>query len=126
MLSIELFSIISVWDILFTEEGISLKIFALSKAFLISLKSSVFKGWEKSKPSIHLGNFIFICSIGNSYKIFEKMFVISSIWRFSQFVGITKVSYLLLKFSASSLVYVESGVEEFKRITKGLFNSFNS
>ena len=76
---------------------------------LISLNTCDFKGWEKSKPSIHLGRFIEICSIGNSYKTLENMLFISLMESSSQFKGITWTLYLELKVLAKEIVSGESG-----------------
>lgn len=51
---------------------------------------------------------------------------ISSIERFSQFIGITLVLYLSDNCATNSCVSVESGFSEFNNIIKGLLSSCNS
>ena len=69
---------------------------------------------------------MFTVSIGNSYKIFPNILLMSSILRLAQSVGITGVWYLSSSFLARLLVYSEYGSSVFKTITKGLLISFNS
>ena len=56
----------------------------------------------------------------------ENILLMSSILKYSQFIGITVVLYFSLNLLASSLVYVEFGSAEFNKMINGLFNAFNS
>ena len=102
--AIEVLDIISVFLIELAHVETSFNTVTFSNASLISLYNSAFKGWVNSNPSIHLGNFIFICSTGNSYRTLENILLISSIVKSSQFVGITGVSYFSLRVLANSWV----------------------
>ena len=95
---------ISVCLMLSTQLETSFKTFTSVKAFLISSYNSAFKGWSQSKPSIQRGNLMQICSTGNSYKILENIVLMSSMVKYSQFIGITVVLYFWLNLFANSCV----------------------
>ena len=90
------------------------------------LNNFIFNSCSKSNPLTHAGNLKLIWLTGNSYKMFENIFVISVRFKFSQFIGITVQLYFWLNLSARLIVSELSGCSEFKRIIKGLLIAFNS
>ena len=123
---ITLFWITSVFCNFVILESICFNILTSVNVFLISSYNSSFSQWSSGRPSTHLGKFMFILSIGNSYKTLPKISSIFSDVKFSQSVGITCVSYFSCNFYAIALVKSESGWLEFNTIINGLFNSLSS
>ena len=82
-------------DYIDAEERVVRELKELNKPFvnasLISVYNSSFSQCESDKPSTHFGKLMFIFSIGNSYRIFPKISLISSISSLEQSVGITAV-----------------------------------
>ena len=83
--------IISVCCIVAKQESTCFKIFTSLNAVFISENSSFFSQWSLESLSAQRGNVMFTVSIGNSYKIFPNILLMSSILRLAQSVGITGV-----------------------------------
>ena len=105
---------------------VSFKRLIFVKASSIWLNNSCFTGWLKSKPLIHLGKEKLTWLTGNSYKILEKILLISDISSSAQFIGKTVELYFSARVEARLIVSEFSGCSEFKSIIKGLFIAFNS
>ena len=88
---------------------ISFKTSTSEKAFLISSSNCFFNGCDVERPSIHLGNLIAILFTGNSYRTLENILLISSKFKFAQFIGITLLLYfcdIFQHFFAQNLLFL--------------------